>query len=78
MFNTDQEPETLVEAFLRGTFGFLLQIVRAALALFLIVAGAFGVFFSTVGGIVTFSLGILCLCAVFGVRYSLGSIHQIR
>jgi hypothetical protein len=62
--------------FLRGTMGCVLQIV-------LFVAG-----FSLIGvgadrgldalGKLLLVLGILCFCAVFGIRYWLGNIFRIR
>jgi hypothetical protein len=61
--------------FLRGTFGVFAQIVLIILGIVLIgvscVAGS-GV------GILLLVLGILCFCAVAGIRYWLGHIVRMR
>jgi len=64
--------------FLRGTFGMLLQIVLTVLGLFFLAASCVGVVFSPGAGAVGVVLGILCLCAAFGIRYWLGTIHRHR
>ena len=62
--------------FLRGTMGCALQIV-------LFVAGCFLIAYSVDRGSdisrnLMIVLGILCFCAVFGIRYWLGNIFRIR
>ena len=62
--------------FLRGTMGCALQIV-------LLVAGCLLIAYSGDGGSAVsrnlmLVLGILCFCAVFGIRYWLGNIFRIR
>lgn len=68
--------------FLRGMFGRFLQIVLAVLCIILIFSGFFaysaGGASQTVLGWVLFVLGILCGCAVFGIRYWLSSVVRIR
>jgi hypothetical protein len=62
--------------FLRGTMGCALQIVLFVAGFSLIGVGA-GRGFDAFGKLLLV-LGILCLCAVFGIRYALGSIFRIR
>jgi len=62
--------------FLRGTVGCALQIA-------LFVAGCFLIAYSVdtgshVSQILLIVLGILCFCAVAGIRYWLGNIFRIR
>lgn len=62
--------------FLRGTMGCALQIV-------LVVAGCFLIAYSVDTGsaisqTLLIVLGILCFCAVAGIRYWLGNILRIR
>jgi len=62
--------------FLRGTMGCALQIVLFILGIVLI--GASCVASLGAGNIVFLVLGILCFCAVAGIRYWLGNIFRIR
>jgi hypothetical protein len=62
--------------FLRGTMGCALQIVLFAAGVSLIGLGA-NHNFDAVGKLLLV-LGILCFCAVFGIRYALGNIFRIR
>jgi hypothetical protein len=62
--------------FLRGTLGVFAQIVLLILGVVLI--GASCVAGLGVGNIVLLVLGILCLCAVSGIRYWLGHIVRMR
>jgi hypothetical protein len=68
--------------FLRGTLGRLLQIVLSILSLGLMFSGimscSLGGTGQTVGGWILFVLGVVCGCAVFGIRYWLGHIVRIR
>jgi len=62
--------------FLRGTMGCFLQIVLFVAAISLIaLAAEHG--FDAVGNLFLV-LGILCFCAVAGIRYALGNIFRIR
>lgn len=62
--------------FLRGTAGCFLQVVLFAAGCFLIAySGDTG---SGVSQKLLIVLGILCFCAVAGIRYSLGNIFRIR
>ena len=62
--------------FLRGTMGCFLQVVLFVLGIVLI--GASCVAGLGAGNILFLVLGILCFCAVAGIRYSLGNIFRIR
>ena len=62
--------------FLRGTMGCALQIVLFVAGCFLIAYGADTG--SAVSQTLLIVLGILCFCAVAGIRYWLGSIFRIR
>lgn len=68
-----------MEDFIKGTLGKFLQLVFSLGGFVLLVLGliscAAG---SGVGGGIFILLGILCFCAVFGVRYWLGHIMRIR
>ena len=65
--------------FLRGTLGKLAQIVLAILGVFFFISGLIscGSSHTTAGGIYLF-LGILCWCAIGGIRYWLGHIVRMR
>ena len=67
-----------MQDFLRGTFGALLHIVLTILGVFFFAVSCVGVFSSPGFGVVGVILGILCLCAAFGIRYWLGTIHRHR
>jgi uncharacterized membrane protein YadS len=58
--------------FLKGMFGKLLQIVLTLLGFGLLLGGIFG------GSTIAIIIGVLCLCAAFGVRYWLGHIVRYR
>jgi hypothetical protein len=62
--------------FLRGTMGCALQIVLFVAGCFLIAYGADRD--SDVARNLMIVLGILCFCAVGGIRYWLGNIFRIR
>ena len=62
--------------FLRGTLGVLAQIVLLMLGIVLLIGGC--VAGSGAGSIAMIILGILCLCAVAGIRYWLGHIVRMR
>ncbi len=69
--------------FLAGTFGKFLQLVFSVVGFGLLIAGL--VSCGTTGGVGGFAvgsllilLGVLCFCAVFGVRYWLGHVMRIR
>jgi len=62
--------------FLRGTLGILLQVVLTILGIGLLGLSCLGG--SSGGGIILIILGILCFCAVGGIRYWLGHIARIR
>jgi len=68
--------------FLKGMFGRLLQIILSILSIGLIFSGIMSCSIEganqTVGGWILFILGVLCGCAVFGIRYWLGHIARIR
>lgn len=68
--------------FLRGTLGKLAQIVLTLLGFLLLFSGFFSCALSNSGnsGVSIFLviLGIVCFCAVFGIRYWLGSINRLR
>jgi len=65
--------------FLRGTLGTLLQIVLGLLGGGLVLFGGLScVVGSKAGGSLLVILGILCFCAVVGIRYWLGSIIRPR
>jgi hypothetical protein len=68
--------------FLLGTFGRLLQIVLGILSIFLMFSGLLscssGGTGQTIMGWILFILGVLCGCAVFGIRYWLGHIVRMR
>ncbi len=65
--------------FLKGTFGCLLQGMLMVLGL-VFIALSFGscAGHQTVVGGIFLILGILCWCAVIGIRYSLGHIIRRR
>jgi hypothetical protein len=62
--------------FLRGTMGCFLQIVLFVAGMFLIVYGIGRS--SEASQILFIVLGVLCFCAVAGIRYALGNIFRIR
>jgi len=62
--------------FLRGTLGVLLQIVLTVAGISLL--GLSCVPGSEARSIVFIILGVVCFCAVAGVRYWLGTIHRHR
>lgn len=62
--------------FLRGTLGVFAQIVLLMLGIVLLIGGC--VASSGAGSIAMLILGILCLCAVAGIRYWLGHIVRMR
>jgi len=65
--------------FLAGTFGKFLQLVLSVLGLVFLIVGFVSCASENVTiGAILFLLGILCFCAVFGVRYWLGHIMRLR
>jgi uncharacterized membrane protein len=66
----------IIKDFLRGTMGCALQIVLVVAAVSLIGLAADHNFDAV--GKFFLVLGILCSCAVAGIRYSLGNIFRIR
>jgi hypothetical protein len=62
--------------FLRGTLGVFAQVLLLILGIALI--GVSCVAGSGAGNIALLILGILCLCAVAGIRYWLGHIVRMR
>jgi len=70
------EGESIMRDFLRGTMGCALQIVLFVAGCFLIAYGADRE--SDVARNLMIVLGILCFCAIGGIRYWLGSIFRIR
>ena len=62
--------------FLRGTLGVLAQVVLLMLGIVLLIGGC--VAGSGAASIAMLILGILCLCAVAGIRYWLGHIVRMR
>jgi protein-S-isoprenylcysteine O-methyltransferase Ste14 len=68
--------------FLRGTLGLFLQIILSIISIILIFVGFFSCAIGhggqTVIGWILFILGVLCGCAVFGIRYWLGHVVRMR
>jgi Kef-type K+ transport system membrane component KefB len=65
--------------FLRGTLGRLVQIVLAIIGILFLFISVMSCSFSSqhgsiVMGWIFFILGILCFCAIYGIRYWLGTI----
>ena len=67
---TYEEAESIMKDFFRGMFGVYLQTMLITLGILSI--GASCMAGQRVGNIVLLVLGILCLCAVAGIRYWLG------
>jgi hypothetical protein len=63
--------------FLKGTLGVFLQIILVILGIGLLVTGLLSCGSSMIGGGLLLVLGILCLCAVGGIRYWLGHISEL-
>lgn len=70
------EGERIMRDFLRGTMGCALQVVLFVAAVSLIGLAA-DHNFDAVGKLFPV-LGILCFCAIAGIRYALGNIFRIR
>ena len=65
--------------FLRGTLGILAQVALGIIGLILFISSlvSCGSSHTTAGGVYLF-LGILCWCAISGIRYWLGHIVRMR
>ena len=68
----------MLRDFLVGTVGRLLQIIFALLGLGLVFVGLVGLSASTVLGVLCIIGGVLCFCAVYGIRYAIGHIIRHR
>lgn len=64
--------------FLKGTLGVFLQIILVILGIGLLATGLMSCGNLMVAGGLLLVLGILCFCAVAGIRYWLGHIVRIR
>jgi amino acid transporter len=62
--------------FLRGTAGCVIQVVLFVLGLAFLAGSCVAT--SETGTVLSIVLGILCFCAVGGIRYWLGNIFRIR
>jgi len=62
----------MLRDFFTGTLGKLIQILFLILGIMVLIGGIFG------GSVLAIIIGIVLLCASFGVRYALGSIFRMR